>query len=56
MLFGYLPRLQVLHTSEEEIGQVYVPKVNLALLVGVIFLVLLMLSVLVLDIHRAAVG
>jgi KUP system potassium uptake protein len=37
---GYLPRLQVRHTSEEEIGQVYVPKINLGLLIAVIILVL----------------
>ena len=37
---GYLPRLRVLHTSEEEIGQVYVPSVNATLLVAVIILIL----------------
>jgi KUP system potassium uptake protein len=37
---GYLPRLRVLHTSESEIGQVYAPKVNTALLVAVIALIL----------------
>ncbi len=37
---GYLPRLKVLHTSEAEIGQIYVPFVNWALLVAVILLVL----------------
>ena len=37
---GYLPRFQVRHTSEEEIGQVYVPRVNLFLFVAVVFLVL----------------
>jgi KUP system potassium uptake protein len=37
---GYLPRLQVRHTSEEEIGQVYVPKVNAGLLVAIIILIL----------------
>ena len=31
---GYLPRLRVLHSSEEEIGQVYVPTVNWMLFVG----------------------
>jgi KUP system potassium uptake protein len=30
---GYLPRLQILHTSEQEIGQVYVPRVNWLLMV-----------------------
>jgi KUP system potassium uptake protein len=32
---GYLPRMQVLHTSEREIGQVYVPAINNLLLVAV---------------------
>jgi KUP system potassium uptake protein len=36
---GYLPRLQVRHTSEQEIGQVYVPSVNTALLAAIIVLV-----------------
>jgi len=25
---GYLPRLEIRHTSEQEIGQVYVPRIN----------------------------
>src|SRR6266478_7695238 len=37
---GYLPRLEVRHTSETEIGQVYVPRINWGLLVAVIILVL----------------
>jgi len=37
---GYIPRLRVRHTSAEEIGQVYVSKVNLVLFVGVVSLVL----------------
>jgi KUP system potassium uptake protein len=37
---GYLPRLEVRHTSEQEIGQIYVPRVNLLLLVAVVGLVL----------------
>jgi KUP system potassium uptake protein len=37
---GYLPRLEVRHTSETEIGQVYVPRVNWALLVAIVVLVL----------------
>jgi len=37
---GYLPRLEIRHTSEREIGQVYVPRINSALLVAVIILVL----------------
>jgi KUP system potassium uptake protein len=37
---GYLPRLEVRHTSETEIGQVYVPPINWGLLIAVILLVL----------------
>jgi KUP system potassium uptake protein len=37
---GYLPRMQVRHTSEQERGQVYVPEVNTILLVAVIATVL----------------
>jgi KUP system potassium uptake protein len=37
---GYLPRLEIRHTSEEEIGQVYAPRINRALLIAVIVLVL----------------
>ncbi len=37
---GYLPRLRVVHTSAQTIGQIYVPWVNWALMVMVIVLVL----------------
>jgi KUP system potassium uptake protein len=37
---GYLPRMQVRHTSEETIGQVYVPAMNWILLVAVVVTVL----------------
>jgi KUP system potassium uptake protein len=37
---GYLPRLEIRHTSEQEIGQIYVPRINLMLLVAVVALVL----------------
>jgi KUP system potassium uptake protein len=37
---GYLPRLRVIHTSEREYGQVYVPVINWLLLVAVLGLVL----------------
>jgi KUP system potassium uptake protein len=36
---GLLPRLEVRHTSEEHYGQIYVPRVNLFLLIGVLLLV-----------------
>ncbi len=37
---GHFPRLQVVHTSDEREGQVYVPAVNVALLIGTVLLVL----------------
>ena len=37
---GFLPRLQIRHTSEDEIGQVYVPAVNWGLFVAVLALVI----------------
>ena len=37
---GYAPRVNIRQTSEREIGQIYVPPVNWALMVGVIFVVI----------------
>ena len=37
---GYLPRLRIEHSSEHEIGQVYVPSVNWVLFAGTLTLVL----------------
>jgi KUP system potassium uptake protein len=37
---GYLPRLNVRHTSAQMIGQVYIPGINWLLLAGVVLLVL----------------
>src|SRR5262249_11531086 len=37
---GYPPRLRIVHTSEQEIGQVFVPFVNSVLMVAVVALVL----------------
>jgi KUP system potassium uptake protein len=37
---GYIPRLEILHTSERSIGQIYVPFVNWMLFVAVVLLVL----------------
>jgi KUP system potassium uptake protein len=37
---GYIPRLEILHTSERAIGQIYVPFVNWVMFVSVILLVL----------------
>ena len=39
MQLGFLPRLTVRHTSATEEGQIYVPQVNSALLIGVLILV-----------------
>ena len=36
---GLLPRLEIRHTSESLIGQIYMPKVNMLLLIGVLLLV-----------------
>ena len=36
---GYLPRLRITHTSEETIGQIYVPWINWLLMVSVLTLV-----------------
>ncbi len=37
---GYLPRMTIVHTSEDEYGQVYVPMTNWALFVGAVGLIL----------------
>jgi KUP system potassium uptake protein len=37
---GYLPRLRIAHTSEEQRGQIYVPWINWALLASVLTLVI----------------
>jgi len=39
MQLGYVPRLEIRHSSPEEIGQVYVPWVNWVLLIGTVGLV-----------------
>lgn len=36
---GLLPRLAILHTSASQVGQIYIPRVTLALLIGVLLLV-----------------
>src|SRR3954470_16414566 len=41
---GLLPRLEIRHTSESLIGQIYMPKVNTLLLIGVLLLVMLFRS------------
>jgi KUP system potassium uptake protein len=41
---GYLPRLRIDHTSEEQVGQIYVPWINWALLVAVLALVFIFKS------------
>jgi len=37
---GYCPRLKILHTSDRQIGQIYIPFINWALFVAVLLLVL----------------
>lgn len=37
---GYTPRMRILHTSDDEIGQIYMPAVNWLLMMAVIILVL----------------
>jgi len=41
MQLGFIPRLSTRHTSEHEVGQIYIPFVNWALMWGVILLVLI---------------
>jgi KUP system potassium uptake protein len=36
---GYSPRLTIIHTSEHEHGQIYIPEVNKALMVGTLLIV-----------------
>ncbi len=36
---GLLPRLEIRHTSESQFGQIYIPRVNIILLIGVLMLV-----------------
>ncbi|MCI0449200.1 MAG: potassium transporter Kup [Chlorobi bacterium] len=37
---GYLPRVRIIHTSESERGQIYIPQVNWLLFIAIVFLVL----------------
>jgi KUP system potassium uptake protein len=37
---GYLPRMEIRHTSETEIGQIYLPRVNWMLMAAIVALVL----------------
>src|SRR6201999_4355417 len=41
---GLLPRFEVRHTSESLVGQIYMPRVNTLLLIGVLMLVALFRS------------
>jgi KUP system potassium uptake protein len=41
---GLLPRLEIRHTSESLVGQIYMPRVNFLLLIGVLLLVALFRS------------
>jgi KUP system potassium uptake protein len=37
---GYWPRVTIVHTSKQQAGQIYIPEVNTALMVGCLFVVL----------------
>jgi KUP system potassium uptake protein len=41
---GLLPRLEIRHTSEAQAGQIYMPRINMFLLIGVLFLLVLFRS------------
>jgi KUP system potassium uptake protein len=41
---GFLPRLAIIHTSEDQYGQIYIPRVTTMLLIGVLLLVLMFRS------------
>jgi KUP system potassium uptake protein len=41
---GLLPRFEIKHTSETLVGQIYMPRVNMLLLIGVVLLVVLFRS------------
>src|SRR5205085_10295850 len=41
---GLLPRLEIRHTSETQVGQIFMPRVNTLLLIGVLLLVALFRS------------
>jgi KUP system potassium uptake protein len=40
MQLGYWPRVTIVHTSKHQRGQIYIPEVNTALMVGCLFVVL----------------
>jgi KUP system potassium uptake protein len=41
---GFMPRIKICYTSAHNIGQIYIPKLNTLLFIGVIFLVLMFQS------------
>jgi len=44
ILLGFLPRMDIKYTSEQEVGQIYIPMVNWMLLIGVVVAVLVFKS------------
>ncbi|WP_419421172.1 potassium transporter Kup [Legionella sp. D16C41] len=40
VLLGFCPRIQIVHTSKEYQGQIYVPQINFILAIGTVFLLL----------------
>ena len=41
---GQLPRMEIRHTSATDYGQIYVPRMNALLLIGVVLIVLIFKS------------
>ncbi len=39
VMLGYWPRIRIIHTSSEEIGQIYVPSINWMMMIGTLLLV-----------------
>lgn len=37
---GFMPRMEILHTSAKEIGQIYIPFMNWGMLIGIILLII----------------
>ena len=37
---GYMPRVRIVHTSKQEVGQIYIPEINRLLMIGCLLVVL----------------
>lgn len=40
ILLGFIPRLSIMHTSDQQIGQIYIPAINWMLLLSVVIIIL----------------